>query len=110
MSKLVKVREDETVSLVTQEEALKDWYTILDEPITLEELANYCDLEAEQDNRSNLVGTHRLLAALLHREVGRMTAQTILLRIAEYGGLHNMGDAFVELGIKDCWNDWKLKP
>jgi hypothetical protein len=112
-TKLVKVQEEESILLVSEQEARNntDYFKTVSEPITLEELANHCDMEAEQANYHDFVGVHRLLATLLYKEVGRIKAHAILLHIAEYGGLHNMHEskqAFIELGIEDCWGDWSL--
>jgi len=52
---------------------------------TLEELADLCDHDAEALNRHVFVSNHRLLAALLHRHVGRRLAGIIVRDIAERG-------------------------
>lgn len=86
-------------------------------PPTLEELADFCDANAESRNNHDFVGSHRILAAILHKKVGRKTATAIMQEIAELGGLdgasgHWWGDgreaAFGDFGIKDCWGDWSL--
>lgn len=83
---------------------------------TLEQLADMCDLEAESANAHDFVGSHRLLAALLYRHVGRERATAILREVAELGGLDGMngvctdGDAFKELGIAGPWKEWRLLP
>jgi hypothetical protein len=81
---------------------------------TLEQLADLCDNQAEQINAHDYVGTHRLLAAVLYRHVGRETATAILRDIAELGGLHAMNgvcgepDAYGELGVPEPWKEWDL--
>lgn len=92
-------------------ESQRDLHPVL----TLEELADFCDQNAESANNHDYVGTHRILAAVLHRLLGREQATSILQEIAEYGGLDEMSgvggkrDAFKEFGISDCWNDWSLQ-
>ena|SRR5687767_2602305 len=82
---------------------------------TLEQLADLCDGDAESSNNHSFVGAHRVLAALLHQQLGREQATRILFEIASHGGLDGMAgiggknDAFADFGIKDCWADWKLK-
>lgn len=81
---------------------------------TLEELADFCDGNAEARNGYDHVGCHRILAALLFNQVGRETSTRIMREIAEYGGLDGMvgvsGDtpAFKDFGIPDCWEEWEL--
>ena len=76
---------------------------------TLEELADLCDQNAEDDNHHEFVGVHRFLAALLFKRFGRQYATAILTEIAEYGGLDSIGkDSLAEYGVLPCWNDWKL--
>ncbi len=56
--------------------------------LTLEEVADFCDQNAEARNNHAYVGTHRILAAVLHRKVGRdqakrqMPLRTLALKIA----------------------------
>lgn len=82
---------------------------------TLEELADFSDQQAESRNNHAYVGTHRILAAVLHRMLGRKQATAIMREITEWGGLDGMSgcggeeDAFTDFGIADCWKDWKLE-
>lgn len=82
---------------------------------TLEMLANFCDQGAENTNAHDFVGSHRLLAALLFRRLGRETATAIMREIAELGGLDGMNgicgadSAYEELGLTEPWKDWELK-
>src|SRR6266849_483667 len=67
---------------------------IIKQPVlTLEELADFCDQEAESRNNHAYVGTHRILAALLHQKIGRAEATALMQEIAEYGGLDGMRGA-----------------
>lgn len=81
---------------------------------TLEELADLCDQCAENVNAHDFVGVHRLLAALLQRELGRDGAKVVMRHIAELGGLDGMNgicgqdNAFADLGVPEPWQDWKL--
>lgn len=83
---------------------------------TLEELADLCDQNAASRNNHAFVGAHRMLAAILHQQVGRETAARLLRAVAEYGGLDYASgcgadageDAWGDFGLKDCWGDWKL--
>jgi hypothetical protein len=83
--------------------------------LSLEELADFSDGQAESRNNHEYRGTHRILAALLHRKLGRVQATEIMREIAEYGGLDGMSgvggevDAFDDFGIKDDGGDWKLE-
>lgn len=91
------------------------WDNIDKNPVlSLEEIADFSDREAEGRNNGTYVGTHRILAALLHRKLGRVHATEIMREIAEYGGLDGMSgvggedDAFGDFGIKDDGEEWKL--
>jgi len=85
---------------------------------TLEELANFCDQNAESRNNHDFVGSHRLLAAMLIKQLGREIATDIMFEIAEYGGLDGASglywqggsSAFDDFGIEDCWVEWSLEP
>lgn len=57
---------------------------------TLEDIAAFCDMEAESANRHGMVGVHLWLALYLQREVGREAATRILREIAERGGLDEL--------------------
>jgi hypothetical protein len=82
---------------------------VVDGPeMTLEDIAEFCDLNAEGRNNHSLVGLHRLIAAILYNKFGREAATETLRTIAEFGGLDEMGGAFSELGIPEPWNEWKL--
>jgi len=82
--------------------------------LSLEQIADFCDRNAEGRNNHTFCGSHRILAAFLHRKLGRAQATVLMREIAEYGGLDGMSgaggeaDAFADFGIKDCWKDWKL--
>lgn len=79
---------------------------------TLEELVELCDHDAEDCNAHDFCGSHRLLAGLLHRHLGRGKATEILLDVARYGGQHGMGgvcrsgDAYADLKVGKCGYDW----
>lgn len=81
--------------------------------IPLKALADFCDQYAESRNNHEFCGTHRLLAIILFKQVGKDKATSIMKEIAEYGGLDGMSgiqhaSAFGDLGIKSCWSDWDL--
>lgn len=66
-------------------------------------------------NNHAFIGSHRVLAALLHARLGRGQATTIFREIAEQGGLDGMAgvgrggpDSFSDFGIRDCPHDWAL--
>jgi len=110
---------DEDDGEVTLDYALSDyvnaWENIDKSPVlTLEEIADFADREAEGRNNGTYVGAHRILAALLHRKLGREQATEIMREIAEYGGLDGMNGvggesaAFADFGIKDDGKEWKL--
>lgn len=78
----------------------------------LEELVELCDQDAESCNAHDFCGSHRLLASLLHRHLGRLSATNIMLDVARYGGQHGMGgiarsgDAYADLNVGKCGYDW----
>jgi hypothetical protein len=87
--------------------------------VELEELAQLCDLNAEDRNNHYYIGAHRILAILLFKKLGRKKATEIMLEIAEYGGLDAMNrlfadeikdslNAYKELGIEPPWREWSL--
>ena len=95
----------------------KLYYPILDENpvLTLETLANFCDQEAESRNNHRFVGSHRILSALLFKQLGREKATIIMQEIAGYSGLDGMmgleqdvESAFDDFGLKDDWSEWEL--
>ena len=80
--------------------------------LSLKELVNLCDQNAESRNNHSFVCLHRLLAKLLIGEVGEDYATNIMKTIAEYGGLDGMNgcngepSAYDELGLKCDWGDY----
>jgi hypothetical protein len=79
--------------------------------MTLEQIADFCDLNAENRNNHSTIGIHRLIATILYRKLGRNIATEILQDIAEYGGLDEMNQSskiFKNFGISEPWDDWKL--
>lgn len=60
--------------------------------LTTEQLAQFCDDEAESDNYHHLVGVHAKLVTLIEM-YDLDTANRVLREIAEYGGLHCMQHA-----------------
>ena len=80
--------------------------------LTLKELVNLCDQNAESRNNHSFVCLHRLLAKLLIGEVGEDYAKNIMKTIAEYGGLDGMNgcggepSAYAEFGLKCDWGDY----
>jgi len=93
-----------------------EYETIVDENpvLTIVELADMCDQNAESRNNHAVVGMHRILAALLHREIGYHDTNAVMREIAEYGGLDGMNglsgalSAFKELGLEQSFAAWKL--
>ena len=84
---------------------VEEYYNIVDGPeMTLEEVADFCDQNAEGRNNHSLVGTHRLVATILYNQYGRKEATKTLRTIAERGGL----DEMEETGVPSPWQDWKL--
>lgn len=90
-------------------------------PITLKQLVNFLDEEAEQRNNHNFVGAHRILGALLMDEVGQDIALQIMKRIAAFRGLDGMSgnycgrkreneDAFLNFGIRGPWREFEYPP
>ena len=82
--------------------------------LSLEELADFSDGQAESRNNHAFTNTHRILAALLHKKLGRVLATEIMREIAEYGGLDGMSgvggqsSAFADFGIEDGGDNWQL--
>jgi len=110
---IVRVVEDSEPYLAYKETT---WETIVDEHPTpaLEELADMCDQNAESRNNGDYIGVHRILAALLYRQLRREQATMLMKEIAEYGGLDRMNgvsgqdDAFADFGIENGTDDWQL--
>jgi hypothetical protein len=79
---------------------------------TLEDLVGLCDQDAESVNAHDYCGAHRLLAAVLYKELGRKKATKIMLEIAQRRGLHGMAgmvglpDSFKELGVGQLGHSW----
>jgi hypothetical protein len=71
---------------------------------TLEQLADFCDEQAALCRHLDVVGAHRVLAALLHRRLGRTPATRLLQEIAEYGGLDGLCGAGGGLGAFGDFN------
>jgi hypothetical protein len=103
----------------TREDWLTDGDVVLsrdETQITLEELANICDSNVEQDNDcTGFTGQHRILAQLLFNQFGREAATKFMLTLAKYGGLSRtifvedlvLSDGiYQELGIEQPWNDF----
>jgi hypothetical protein len=80
------------------------------EDVSLEKLADFLDSKAESSNQHSFVAVHRGLATLLYLNLGREIATSLLFKIAELGGLMEMGelDVLTELGVKKCWHDFEL--
>lgn len=100
--------EDETYLRFRDETSSDDVRT---EPVpTLEELADFCDNRCENRNYHDFVGSHRALAVILIRSVGREKATEIMRTVAEYDSLDTLAQRGPkELGFPDCWADWEAK-
>ena len=114
--KIIRLGTDEENYLGYKEEEM--YGPILDEnpTLTLEELADLCDQEAESRNNHNFVGSHKILSALLFKQLGREKATKIMQEIAEYSGLDGMmgleqdvKSAFDDFGLKNDWTEWELE-
>lgn len=79
---------------------------------TLEQLVALCDHDAENVNAHDYCGSHRLLGAVLYRNLGRNLATKIMLDIANRRGLHGMSgmcglrDSFADLRVGKPGHDW----
>ena len=82
--------------------------TIVDEnPIlTITELADMCDQNAESKNHHGFVGVHRMLAVIMHDVLGRGDATVVMREIAEYGGLDGL--KFSDFGMEPSFAEWEL--
>lgn len=82
------------------------------EAATLEELVWLCDQDAGNVNAHDYCGVHRLLGAVLIRDLGRTAATTVMRNIAYRRGLHGMNglcglqDSFKELNVGEAGCDW----
>lgn len=83
--------------------------------LTLEQLADFCDVNSERANAKGFVGLHRILAAMLFKRMGRDVATPLMEEIARYGGLDVMGGScsgpsktttFRGLGRTGCSVEW----
>lgn len=110
---IVLVKGDEYTHLEYEDEVWEGEIIKNYDP-SLEELADFCDQNAESGNNYAFCGSHRILAALLHKTLGREQATKVMLGIAEYGGLDGMSgvgggkSAYADFGIKEPWWNWKL--
>jgi hypothetical protein len=57
---------------------------------SIDDLAELCDMDAEQENAHTFVGVHQKLADLLVKRLGKKAATQIMLDIAYHKGLHTM--------------------
>lgn len=80
--------------------------TVIRWPIlTPEQLACFCDENAENRNNHEFVGLHYLLARYLHTLLERRDVAYIMKGIAEYGGLDGMNgiggteNAYADFGV-----------
>lgn len=79
---------------------------------TLEDLVELCDQDAESINAHDYCGAHRLLGAVLYRQLGRAKATKVMREIAERRGLHGMNgicgtrDSYADLGVGENGRDW----
>lgn len=118
--KIIKMKDESDGYLEYKTDRRLEENIIDENPVlTLEVLAQMCDLHAEDRNNHAFVGTHRILATMIFKKIGREIATEIMKAIAEYGGLDAMtghyaheldGKATIyeELGIKRPWYDWSL--
>ena len=95
----------------------KSWYgePVIPSPeFTLEELADSCDHLAENKNAHEFAGSHRVLAALLYRELGRKKATELMQIIGEYDGLNGMSGvcqrstAYEDFNLTEYDLEWSL--
>ena len=119
---IVKAITDENYPQVIYETEAKEWdYKIVETnpKLTLLELAEFCDHNAEQRNAHEFCQSHILLAALLYKIVGEITATKIIREISERGGLDGMSgicgfdkyDSYKEFGLiegRDIPLDYKF--
>jgi len=90
--KFYAVKEDELgPEFLMDEDSLKyyPFYREVTEP-TWEQLAAYCDQEAENANYHDFVGAHREIALLIVEETDDATAARVLRKIAERGCLQEI--------------------
>ncbi len=79
---------------------------------TLEEIVYFLDRDAEDCNAHDFIGVHRLLCAVLVNRIGKAHAKTIIVDIAQHGGLHSMNgvcgrrDSYKELGVGPARRYW----
>jgi hypothetical protein len=82
------------------------------EKATLEDLVKLCDDDAEDINAHDFCGTHRLLGAVLFRQLGRVQATEVMRDIAYRRGLHGMSgicgcrDSYKDLDVGKMGSTW----
>lgn len=82
----------------------------------LEKIADRCDRRAESRNNHEVVGMHRLLAALLYEELGYAVATEIMRHISRLGGLDGMNGldwhrtAHKVLHVPEGTDAWAVDP
>jgi hypothetical protein len=99
--KLVRVKDDEGDEYIKHEHKVTQWdgEIIQRDGFDLEDIAFFCDHEAEGRNNHKFVGVHELLAGLLLKRLGREVATSIMLDIAEHGGLDGL------VNMASCWDN-----
>lgn len=94
-------------------ESYDEWRLAEENDVTLENVVDLLDQHAESINAHDFVTTHRALAALMVKEIGREAATKVFLRLVSFEGLHGLtgvcGRTDVEehekeLGVRlNCW-------
>lgn len=78
-------------TILTCDPDLYDSYKKADRnKITIEQIADMLDSDAEDINAHDFVTIHRALAALLYKKLGRGKATEILMLLIDFGGLHGI--------------------
>lgn len=87
---MVKESDDGPESMKMDNEGYHSSRIATDKDITLVELSDVLDRDAENKNNHDFVGCHFNLAMLLENQVGNSEATKIMRKIVDAGGLHGM--------------------
>jgi len=105
----IKPEEEDWTLVYNDDSLLRDTTTVVDYAYkpSLEEIVDFLDHQAEDENHHDFVGKHKALAALLCTLEGRERATEILTLLAEYKGLDGMSPQ--DFGLKNDWSTWSLE-
>lgn len=67
--------------------------------LTIEAVSDALDRDAESSNAHDFVGSHKALAALMFKNLGRAQATKVVIELANFRGLHGL------TGVAGCGDE-----